>query len=63
MILFGKKMTALKRAISTPALFTPNFIPESCMKINEKFEFYKITTDCENLSSKAKYLIGKKGDS
>ncbi len=33
------------------------------MKINEKFENYKITTVCENLSSKARYPIGKKDDS
>ena len=38
-------------------------IPESCMKINEKFEEYLKTIDCKVFSSKAKYLIGKKDDS
>jgi hypothetical protein len=27
-------------------------IPEYCMKINEKFELYLITTGCDNLGSK-----------
>jgi hypothetical protein len=30
------------------------------MKINYKFEYYLITTGCDNLGSKEKYLIGKK---
>jgi hypothetical protein len=38
-------------------------IPESCMKINEKFELYLKTIDCEDFYSKAKYLIGKQDDS
>jgi len=33
------------------------------MKINEKLVLYKITTGCENFSSKVKYPIGKKDDS
>jgi len=38
------------------------FVPESCMKINEKFEFYLITTGCAYFGSKEKYLMGKKND-
>jgi hypothetical protein len=33
------------------------------MKINEKLVLYKITTGCEDFSSKVKYPIGKKDDS
>ena len=32
------------------------------MKINEKFEYYLITTGCDNLGSKEKYSIGKEHD-
>jgi len=39
-----------------------DLIPESCMKINVKFEKYLNTTVCENLESKEKYSMGKKDD-
>ncbi len=34
-------------------------VPESCMKIIEKFEWYLITIGCDNLESIEKYSIGK----
>ena len=39
-----------------------DLIPESCMKINVKFEKYLNTTVSENLESKEKNSMGKKDD-
>ena len=37
-------------------------VPEYCMKINEKFQYYLITTGCDNLGSKGHYQIGQRID-
>ena len=46
--------------ISTIHLLFNHLLPESCMKINEKSEYNKITIGWKNLSSRSKYQIGKK---